>query len=362
MTTVGVLLGVVIALAACSSSRTDEAVGHGATFQRLSIDASAPRCSPEPCPDVWSLVVLPDTQNLTLEYPQIFTAQTRWIASQRAALNIRFVLHVGDLVHRVTPEEWTNAKASMAVLEAAKMPYAVVTGNHDIGWTGHARHRGTLFHDNRFFGPKSTYARQPTLRGFYASRRTDTSYHVFEAAGERWLVIALEFAPRDGAVNWAERIVERTPHDHAILLAHGYLHFDGSRYDRTKQPKQDWNPALYRLGKRPGETTNDGEQLWRKLVSQSDKFRFVICGHSLGDGVARNSAKTKYGNTVHELMANFQSEVEGSKQGGEGFLRVLVFQPKNRLVLVQTYSPYLDSQNRPAFKTSPDHLFTLALD
>src|SRR5687768_5517330 len=58
----------------------------------------------------WTLVVLPDTQQYAERYPDIFLAQTRWIADQADALDIRYVLHVGDVTEWSTPGEWQLAE------------------------------------------------------------------------------------------------------------------------------------------------------------------------------------------------------------------------------------------------------------
>ena len=39
----------------------------------------------------FSIVVLPDTQNYSTSYPNIFSAQTQWIANNKDALNIVFL-------------------------------------------------------------------------------------------------------------------------------------------------------------------------------------------------------------------------------------------------------------------------------
>jgi hypothetical protein len=63
----------------------------------------------------FSVIGLPDTQNYSSSYPQIFTAQTDWIAANRTALDVRYVSHYGDIVNNADqPAPWVNANASMS--------------------------------------------------------------------------------------------------------------------------------------------------------------------------------------------------------------------------------------------------------
>ncbi|HEX3596186.1 MAG TPA: hypothetical protein VHU80_13840 [Polyangiaceae bacterium] len=48
----------------------------------------------------FTLIVMPDTQSESTNTPQVkFTAMTQWIVDNRAAMNVKFVAHVGDLVN-----------------------------------------------------------------------------------------------------------------------------------------------------------------------------------------------------------------------------------------------------------------------
>ena len=47
----------------------------------------------------FTIVVLPDTQNYSQFYPQIFNSQTQWVANNAAGQNIALVIGVGDVVN-----------------------------------------------------------------------------------------------------------------------------------------------------------------------------------------------------------------------------------------------------------------------
>jgi hypothetical protein len=300
----------------------------------------------------WTLAVLPDTQIYAEAYPQHFDAQTRWLVENADSHNIRFVLHEGDVTNQNTPEHWDNARKSMALLDG-KLPYAVAPGNHDYGPGGNAADRESCFNESKYFGPGSPYAIQPTLGGRFEGAKADNTWHTFDAGGQRWLVIALEFAPRNEVVAWADKVVADHPELPVILVTHAYMYSDDTIYDwAAKGAGQSWNPHAYGVAKQPGETVNDGQQLWDKLVSKHKNFRLVFNGHVLNDGTGYRSTAGAAGNPVHQMLANYQFKTEG----GQGDLRLLEFK-KDGDIIVRTYSPVLDRHDR-----AEDQEFTIRLD
>ena len=97
------------------------------------------------------MVILPDTQQYTDNDLPMFPAQTGWIAGNKEALNIQFVLHVGDIVNSNAIEEWKWASLSYQALDEAGIPYALTVGNHDLGPLSSAGDRNTILF-NTYFG------------------------------------------------------------------------------------------------------------------------------------------------------------------------------------------------------------------
>lgn len=226
----------------------------------------------------FSIIVLPDTQDISKFYPQYFLDQTQWIKDNVEALNIKYVIHLGDITDDNNITQWNVAKDAFSTLDGV-VPYALAPGNHDYGTNGRADNRTTLFlnssiHIPPYFGLGTPYATQSSIGGFYiepdSTVRTDNSWHTFKASGEDFLIIALEYGPRDPVVAWAESIVASHPHHHAILVTHAYLYHDETRYDwATKGYSQDYNPhdPQYGVASLPGGV-NDGEELWQKMVKK----------------------------------------------------------------------------------------------
>ena len=296
--------------------------------------------------EAFSVVVLPDTQIYAWKHPELFYAQARWIAENTNRYKVKYVLHLGDVVQHNNDQEWKIARKAFSLLDG-KVPYAIALGNHDIGPDGSAANRDTLF--GKYF-PLSEFKKWGTFGGVYDREpdRADNSYHVFDAGGRQWLVLALEFGPRDDVLRWADEVISKHPEHPVILVTHAYLDSDGRRYDRTienqQYPPQDYPIAEDRAG------LNSGEDIWTKLVAKHRNVVMVMSGHVCV--AARLGSKGDAGNLVHQMLVDYQDQ-EG---GGNGWLRLLQFSPGGGTVRVRDYSPVLDS-----WSEHPERCFQIEL-
>jgi hypothetical protein len=312
-------------------------------------------------PGSWTLVVMPDTQIYSESFPQHFNAQTQWIKDNAAALNIKYVLHEGDIVNvAADTNQWVNSRAALDKLNGF-VPYAIAPGNHDYG--GQGQNRNTYFDHQaadadsfNYYGDGTPYATQPSIGGFYTGDgpgKTDNSWHTFNANGQDWIVVALEWGPRDAVVQWADQVIADHPNHNAILVTHAYMYNDDTIYDwATKGSSQSWNPHSYGIQNLPGGV-NDGQELWDKLVKSHENFKFVFNGHVLGDGTGKRATLGTNGNVVHQILANYQFNT----QGGQGDMRVIEFKADAETAVVRTYSPSLDRYN-----TAADQQFTVNMN
>ncbi len=302
----------------------------------LQAGAFALASPPPPVPGGFSLVVLPDTQFYSLKFPETYHAQTQWIADHAAPYRIAYALHVGDLTDKNTAVEWEIAAAAQARM-AGVVPCALAPGNHDLG---PERVSGLTAHF-----PPAGFKRLPTFGGFYdrEPERVDNSYHLFEAGGRKWLILALEFGPRDDVLRWANEVVARHPDRSAILITHAYLRPDNTRFDHRVKVVVKGKESDKGLGKSPLARSpagfNDGEDLWRKLVSPHANFAFVISGHVCITGHRTDAGQ--HGNPVHQILVDYQNQ----PNGGNGYLRLLQFSADLKTVHVSDYSPTLDQMS-----------------
>ncbi len=294
----------------------------------------------------FTIVVLPDTQYYARKYPQILDAQAAWIAAQHERAHIALVAHEGDVVDEDEPAEWQRAASSLHQLDGL-VPVLLSAGNHDYRRTGTHIDRHTSL--DEYFGPPALGG-SVVGEGTFEPGRAENSFVLLATDTGPWLVVSLEFGPRDSALAWAAGILERHAAVPAIVVTHAYLDADSTRFDHVSRHDQLWNPHRYFVNERPG-AVNDGEEIWRKLISRRDNVRFVLCGHALDDGTGRQISRRADGSTVHEILANFQT----GALGGGGYLRIMRFSPRRRTVAVETYSPYLNE-----FKRDPDNQFEVS--
>ena len=294
---------------------------------------------PAPASESFTIVVLPDTQNYCMSYPEQYLAQTEWIIRNREKRNIACVLHLGDITENNTSREWEVAVKAMCRLDGF-VPYFMAVGNHDYHDDDHESqdfYTRTATKFNEYF-PLARYCDLPTFGGTYdrEPERLENSYHLFSAGGREFLVIALEFGPRNDVLRWAGDVATKYKNRETILITHAYMYYDDTRYDWCKYGrKQLWNPHSVPIAKAAGGDVNDGEEIWTKLVSTHDNFILVLSGHVLGDGLGRRVTRTPSGRKVPQMLVNFQMK----PNGGDGWMRLLEFRADRQTVEVFDYSP-----------------------
>lgn len=295
----------------------------------------------------YTIAVLPDTQRYAKDNPQGFLKQTTWITQQREARNIAFTLHLGDITDNNLPTQWEFAKSAMTQLDNS-VPYIMTLGNHDYSEDGKCFDRTTLY--NEYF-PLEKYSKLPTFGGVYDKepKQYQNSYHLIEAGTDKWLILALEFGPRNDVIRWANEVVAKHQDRRAILITHAYMYFNDTRYDFAKYGKrQHWSPHAYPVAQNTNNDVNDGQELWDKLISKHPNFAMVLNGHVGDDGLGRLS--TPLGTTqVHQMLVNFQFR----PNGGDTWLRLIEMKTDNSAI-VTDYSPSLEQWNQ-----APENHFTL---
>lgn len=267
--------------------------------------------------DRFSIVLLPDTQYYSERYPDTYTAQTLWIRKRLEDDNIKFVIHLGDIVQTSTKEpEWKNAHRAMEILDGV-VPYSVAPGNHDML----VKSRNTTLY-NKYFSPARFEGRK--WYGGHLGETNDNNYCRFDACGMKFLVISLEFAPRDEALQWAGEVARKHPDHRVIVATHCYMRTQG----RDTSCDTSYNVE-----------GNSGEEMWQKFVRKSPNVFLVVSGHIAGVGMQTSSNDA--GGPVLEMLTDYQT----LSNGGDGWLRKLEFVPAENKIHVKTYSPLLDKYN-----------------
>lgn len=340
-------LFMVVALAAVSQAKTDDLSLIEARRQQADDTGQS---APAFVPGSWTLVIVPDIQNYSTIYPGLLELQMRWIVDNRKTSAIAYVVQNGDLTNYNRVFEWQRADKAFGLLDAAEVPYAIVPGNHDYSENGLTKDRTTLM--NNYFPPKR-FKKQRSFGGVMESNHIENSYHLFKANGQKWLIVGLEFGPRDVTLEWANKLLEKYSDRKAIIFTHAYLYDVNSvRYDWAKNGgRQDWNPHSYGMA----GGVNDAEEMWQKLIKKNSNVVMVISGHVChpDHGLGYQVSTGDHGNRVNEMAVDYQS----LDIGGGAWLRLLEFQPDGKTVQVKSYSPLYDK-----YDVSPDNQFKFIMD
>lgn len=306
--------------------------------------------------DPFTVVVLPDTQAYSTNFPETFSAQTRWIAEHQDELNIVFVTHVGDVVNAANrPAEWEAAQAAYDWIEDAGVPHGFSVGSHDFARYGQTDHNVcssfehldcdfTDFIEN--FGPQR-YEGRDWFVGSSPSGKS-TAQRV-SAGGLDLLFVHLPHDTPRPEVEWAHEVLDANADALAHITTHRYL-FDYRLTDAMPSPLNllssgRFNEVIYLLGGQDllFDDALTANQLFEELVATHPNVWGVHCGHV--DAEFHQVSENTAGLPVYEVLTDFQN----MSDGGGGWLRLLTFYPSEDRIHVQTYSPTAD-----AFRSNGD--------
>ena len=219
--------------------------------------------------NVFTIAIMPDTQRETKTTDGRFNNRADWLVAQKHNLSLRFVMQVGDLTDwgEDEPVQFDRASDGLKKLENAGISFALCPGNHDtraVAIYGSARDPSRtreLVRETPLWSEYFPPSRFPTLRGVFEADKTDNCYHIFQAGGVQWLVIALEFLPRYTAVAWAKTVIESHPRHNIIILTHMFL--DGSGNISGSAEYGESSP----------------QYMFDNMVKLYPNVRFVFAGH-----------------------------------------------------------------------------------
>ena len=296
----------------------------------------------------FSMILIPDPQSYTKfdANQPLFDLQTAWVANSIPSLNIKAVLCTGDLVeqnqiripdgkngNQTSEEQWKAASRAFERLDG-KVPYVICTGNHDYGYEK-SENRLSQF-PNYFPSERNSCWRSTLVEVGLDSNGIPTLENAaYEFVTDTWgkiLVLSLEFAPRDEAIEWAKKVTgkEKYRNHKVILLTHSFLDYKGERY-----VKEDYKvtPANY------------AEAIWQKLVYPSTNICLVVCGHECNitdykSSVSFRTDKNAVGKNIPQMMFNAQTaDGQWFGNGGDCWLRIMEFMPDGKTIKIKTFSP-----------------------
>lgn len=261
----------------------------------------------------FSFIWMSDTQYYAASYPWIYEGNTQWIVDHRQDMNIKYVIHTGDIVDNAEQAyQWDNADKAMKTLDDSKIPYGVLAGNHDV-----SHQSGDYSHYYAHYG-EDRFTVQPTYGGSYKNNRGH--YDLISAGGVDFIIVYMGWGVSDEDIDWVNQVVADHPDRKAILAFHEYMLVSNNRapiadkiFERVVVPNKNVIMTL-------SGHYHDAETLVDKLDDD-------------GDGVADRE--------VYQILADYQ----GAPEGGLGYIRLMQFDIQHNQVHMKTYSPYLDDYN-----------------
>lgn len=277
----------------------------------------APAPAPQPTTGTFSIAVIPDTQGEMGPNDTRFENRTQWLAANKAALNLSYALHTGDVTNWgwIAPDQIAIARRATAHLENAGIPHVYAIGNHDTAVVGHngvagsRGYGGSAYVNNpecveRFsaaeckswllvrrtaeFNQAFPVSRAKNVGGTFEAGKIDNVWTTFEADGVRWLVLTIEPWPRPAAVAWANEVVKNHPRHNVIVQTHSFM-TGGGGIDAS----------------RGGYGSTSGQYLFDNLIKLYPNIVMTFSGHQ-GEASARSDTGV-HGNTILSFLGNFGS-------------------------------------------------------
>ena len=267
--------------------------------ENITSEQPAQEIPKEDADGVFAIAVIPDTQQEVVNTRAIenkhFLNRTNWLVDNKKALDLRCVVHTGDIVNwgNEVPEQFVIASEAMEVLADANIPTALCLGNHDtaaVGVGGSAAdpaNTRTRVRDTDSFNAHFSLDTYDYLVP-YIDGKIDNAYLRFEACGTKWLVIALELCPRDDVIAWAESEIKLRPDYNVIIATHAYLNSDGSIQQNNG-----------------GYGANSPQYMYDKLIKKYENIKIVLSGHT-GSSLVREDIG-EHGNKIVSLLGCFHS-------------------------------------------------------
>ena len=256
----------------------------------------------------FTLAVMPDTQYL-FDGPSIdkapIEASLRYLLEHGKDENIVFLSHLGDLTQNGAKPEFAAIGEAFGLLDRRGVGYSVLAGNHDVNSSTDDQRGTSAYLDT--FGPQR-FKGARTFGG--ASADGYNTYHLFEAAGREWMVLALDWRLSAKGYAWAKSVLAQHPHTPVILTTHELVVEDDQLSDY-------------------------GQQLWDQLIEDHDQIFLTLNGHYWPAG--RATRKNAAGNDVHLHLTNYQNRYFG----GAAMIRLYRFDLDRGVIDVETVSPWI---------------------
>jgi len=279
---------------------------------------------PDPAPTgCFSIAIFGDSQSSAASYPTNLSAAGNWLAAMAASLNIKCVLHVGDLVDVVsTAAHWTAVEQIYTALDGANIPYLVGQGQHDRDGVSETRNAASLATYNSHF-PQTRFTGKSWWDGGFYDTHATNAYLLMSIDGVDYIFMVLEHGPRADVLTWADGILTTYAARKAIIITHSYMYNDDTRVTTgdSPNPHDDYTDC------------HDGEEIWTELIKLHDNVILVQSGDKPGFG--KMTSNSDGGQAVAQILFDNQS----GEAADSIYLRIITIDPTAKTIRSQTFSP-----------------------
>lgn len=323
-----------------------------------------------------TVVVIPDTQGYASsdEKAAILQGMMKWIVSNADSRNIKNVVHVGDMTNANSKEQWQRIRDCYTLLDD-ELAYVICEGNHDT------KKKNGKYNDymNSFFRLDQNKRNGAAFQGAFESGKLQNVFYEIRLCGQDFLFLALESSPRNSVLDWANEVISNHSSHHIFITVHDYLD------EASRLVSADGQPVPVKTKEYlAAKGRNSGIDIYKKLIERHSNVEFLVCGHAgalkirgekepltqlEAEKLKHKGAKADdlreffkhfvydpdiatghrsdtlvNQSIVHQILFNAQwvRDDTGQRNGGDGWLLLMEFQPDNQSVRFKTYSPHLN--------------------
>lgn len=268
------------------------------------------------CDKPFSMIWITDTQYYSESHPEIFDFLGDWFVQEYKRGSFGYLINTGDLVNVTSNEnQWIVASRNFKKLDDANIPYGILPGNHDIiNYGARCMDYRNFF---KYFGA-FRYKNRPWYRGNTDSNRNH--YDIISFGTHDFIILYLGYSTNidKRIIDWSNKVLKTHANKTAIIAMHEYLN-DNSTMTKTAQT------------------------VFNNIIMKNDNVMIVLCGHN--HGCARNIKTVANSDGSSRQVLEILSDYQRAPNGGDGYLRYLIFHPASETLCVETYSPYKNAYN-----------------
>ena len=306
----------------------------------------------------YSFVVFGDMQSITWTDNREGTTYVKsafdWILDNKDSRKIEYVFGLGDTIDTLTTystnvvqnngktqnvNEWILVTDQFHRLDGI-IPYTVTRGNHDDEG-GYHKYVCTTAYTDQMTGFYYDTSKPATLGNSMANH-----YRKITIAGEKYLMLSLDYNAGDEVIAWANEVISRNPSYRVIASIHAYLNGTNSGgYGKLVSSNSSFLTgdigAANADSSAQVNTAFDGKKFWTKIFSKHENMFMVLCGHDAIPTPVHNVRTGDKGNQVIEILTDtskYDLEMGGNNYGAN-LMMVLNFKEASNQIYIEYLSP-----------------------